>query len=147
VEKFHFKLKKNISKSKLRHKLFKKYYSNLKKYSKRIRLKPYYLQFKRNLQHKFTLNLAKKTANKKIIQMIRAYTKPNPNKPLPRNILYRSINQEPVNHKKNIKKFLSKLTNCKVNVIFINVLSFCKFYYFTQKDKVIKDQKTERYVL
>ena len=35
----------------------------------------------------------------------------------------------------DIKKFLSLITNSKINLIFINSLSFCKFYYFSQKKK------------
>ena len=38
----------------------------------------------------------------------------------------------------NLKKFISYFTNCKINIIFINILSFYKFFYFIQKKKKIK---------
>ena len=46
----------------------------------------------------------------------------------------------------DIKKFLSLITNSKINLIFINSLSFCKFYYFSQKKK-IKAETSERFNL
>lgn len=41
---------------------------------------------------------------------------------------------------KSIKRFLSKITNLKINLVFINALSFAKFYYFilTTKKKYKK---------
>ena len=33
---------------------------------------------------------------------------------------------------KDVKRFLSKLTNLKINIIFINTLSFAKFYYLVR---------------
>ena len=46
----------------------------------------------------------------------------------------------------DIKKFLSLITNSKINLIFINSLSFCKFYYFSQKKKK-KTDTNERFNL
>ena len=46
---------------------------------------------------------------------------------------------------KNIKKVLSLISNSKINLIFINSLSFCKFYYYTQKKSVNKNYINERY--
>jgi hypothetical protein len=37
--------------------------------------------------------------------------------------------------KNKIKEFLSKITNSKINIIFINGLSFIKFFYFIAKKK------------
>ena len=45
----------------------------------------------------------------------------------------------------NVKKFLSLLTNCKINLIFINSLSFCQFYYYTQPQRVLIKKNKERY--
>jgi hypothetical protein len=44
-----------------------------------------------------------------------------------------------------IKKFLSLITNSKINIIFINTLSFCKFYYYTQKKNNKSKQVNERF--
>ena len=45
-----------------------------------------------------------------------------------------------------IKKFLSKITNLKINLIFINALSFAKFFYFIGKeDKKKKKTVRERF--
>lgn len=35
---------------------------------------------------------------------------------------------------KNIKKFISKFTNLKVSVVFVNTLSFAQFYYYLKQD-------------
>ncbi len=45
----------------------------------------------------------------------------------------------------DIKKFLSLITNSKINLIFINSLSFCKFYYFSQKKK--RSHSIDRFTL
>lgn len=41
----------------------------------------------------------------------------------------------------NIKKFLSKITNLKINLIFINTLSFVKFFYIISENKKKKKEK------
>ena len=46
---------------------------------------------------------------------------------------------------KNIKKVLSLISNSKINLIFINRLSFCKFYYYTQKKSINKNYINERF--
>ena len=46
---------------------------------------------------------------------------------------------------KNIKKVLSLISNSKINLIFINSLSFCKFYYYTQKKSINKNYINERF--
>jgi ribosomal protein S3 len=45
---------------------------------------------------------------------------------------------------KNIKKFISKFTNLKVSIIFINSLSFSRFYYHLdhKNEKLKRDLKT-----
>ena len=45
----------------------------------------------------------------------------------------------------NVKKFLSAITNSKINLIFINSLSFCQFYYHTQKKKKLQKNINERF--
>jgi ribosomal protein S3 len=45
----------------------------------------------------------------------------------------------------NAKIFLAKLTNSQTHLIFINSLSFCKFYYYTQKKNKEKNHIKERF--
>ena len=45
----------------------------------------------------------------------------------------------------NIKKFLSKLINSKINLIFINTLSFAKFFYIFSQHKQKFKRRAEKY--
>ena len=46
-----------------------------------------------------------------------------------------------------IKKFLSKITNIKFNLIFINALSFSKFFYLIQENKNLKKKERRSNIL
>jgi hypothetical protein len=127
-------LKKYLKKIKLSPKFrIKKYFKYLTFVQKDLKLK----KKRKFLKYKYIYN--KKTKNLKIFIM----------KPTSRWIKYfKKINNKKqllkINHPiAIIKKFLSKITNLKFNLIFINTLSFSKFFYLIQKNT--NKSKKERF--
>ena len=91
----------------------------------------YYINYKTNIKNNFNLN------NKNYFNIKKYSSKKNIviNNKNNKNLIKKSKNIKI----KEIKKFLSKLTNSKISIIFINSLSFAKFcYYLEQKNEFLK---------
>lgn len=141
-----FKLKKfnNILKNNMLLKLQKNNNILLKQNSLKIlnikkKLKKKFFEKKKFINLNFKKTPFKKYFNIKILKKKKLYIK---KKNLKKKIY--SIKKFS-NFFSYIKKFLTLITNTKISIIFINSLSFCKYYYFTQKKKKFKN--TEKFNL